>query len=136
MNKYRDIINLPHFEPKHHKRASKEERASQFGAFRALTGHEESIEETARLTEAFSDLGENKEEILNRTLIILKEKIKEQPEITIMYFIPDEKKEGGKYVTVTKNLKKIDEIDRKLIFTDKSEIMADMIAEIEIGESI
>lgn len=48
MNKYDDIINLQHFEPKNHKRMSMENRAAQFAPFAALTGHEEAIAEAAR----------------------------------------------------------------------------------------
>ena len=52
MNKnYDDIINLPHFESKKHKRMSLEARSAQFAPFSALTGYEDIVKETARLTD-------------------------------------------------------------------------------------
>ena len=50
MGKYDDIINLPHYEPKNHKRMSMYARAAQFAPFAALTGYDDSVKETARLT--------------------------------------------------------------------------------------
>ena len=46
-NNYDDIINLPHYEPKHHPRMSMWNRAAQFAPFAALTGFDDAIKETA-----------------------------------------------------------------------------------------
>lgn len=48
MNRYDDIINLPHFVSSRHKSMSMMSRAAQFAPFAALTGHDEAIRETAR----------------------------------------------------------------------------------------
>ena len=45
---YDDIINLPHYEPKHHPRMSMWNRAAQFAPFAALTGYEDAIKDTAQ----------------------------------------------------------------------------------------
>lgn len=49
--KYDDIINLPHYESKKHPRMSLEARSAQFAPFAALTGYDEVIKETTRLSE-------------------------------------------------------------------------------------
>ena len=46
-NDYDDIINLPHYEPKHHPRMSMWNRAAQFAPFAALTGYDDAIREVA-----------------------------------------------------------------------------------------
>ena len=46
-NDYDDIINLPHYEPKHHPRMSMWNRAAQFAPFAALTGYDAAIKDTA-----------------------------------------------------------------------------------------
>ena len=43
MDHYDDIINLPHYEPKHHPRMSMRNRAAQFAPFAALTGYDDAI---------------------------------------------------------------------------------------------
>ncbi len=131
MGNYDDIINLPRPELKNHKRSSRIARASQFGAFRALTGHEDAINETARFTEFQIDISENMIEILNGKLQIIREMIDEEPNVKITYFIPDEKKDGGKYTSVEGRVKKIDEFARKIILKDKTEIPTNMITDID-----
>lgn len=114
--KYDDIINLPHPTSKKHPRMSLHDRAAQFSPFAALTGHEEAIEETARLTDVQLELDEDTKVLLNEKLQIIREnlqKAKDDPGIlvwaTITYFLPDERKSGGEYVTVSGSVKKIDE---------------------------
>ena len=46
--RYDDIIDLPHWEPKHHQRMSLEDRAAQFAPFAALTGFGDVIDDTSR----------------------------------------------------------------------------------------
>ena len=50
-NDYDDIINLPHYEPKHHPRMPMWNRAAQFAPFSALTGYDAAIQETAQQNE-------------------------------------------------------------------------------------
>ncbi len=55
--KYKDIINLPHYVSKKHPQMSIEDRAAQFGAFAALAGYEAKIEETAKISIEERELG-------------------------------------------------------------------------------
>ena len=51
MDNYDDIINLPHYEPKHHPRMSMWNRAAQFAPFAALTGYDAAIREVTEREE-------------------------------------------------------------------------------------
>lgn len=117
-HKYDDIINLPHHVSKKHPQMSALNRAAQFSPFAALTGHDAAIKETARLTESFIELDENKKEQLDEQLQLIRENLKQKPECEITYFQPDEKKDGGVYMTIRGRIKKIDEYGHKIIFTD------------------
>ncbi len=130
MTGYDDIINLPHLEPKKHPRMSRIARAAQFGAFRALTGHEEAIDEVARVTDNKIDLDECEIEILNKKLSIISDCIKEKPEVTITYFEPDSKKSGGQSIIHTGQVKKIDMFNGKIIMCDNTQIQINMILNI------
>ena len=115
---YDDIINLPHHVSKKHPQMPLSNRAAQFSPFAALTGHEDAINETARLTESFIELDENRKEQLDEQLQLIRENLERKPECEITYFQPDEVKDGGAYVTVHGRVKKIDEHGRRIIFTD------------------
>lgn len=132
MNKYDNIINLPHYELKNHKRMSPISRAAQFSPFAALTGFEDEISETGRIVEKEKELAEDKKEKLNQQLQILE---KEKNLLKITYFCKDEKKLGGKYIEYTGILKQIDKINNLLIFTDKTKIPLEDILDIIIDNS-
>ena len=55
---YADILDLPHHQSKRHPHMSNQERAAQFSAFAALTGHQEAISESIRRAEAEEQLKE------------------------------------------------------------------------------
>ena len=131
MKNYDDIINLAHHTSKTRPRMSKEGRAAQFGAFRALDGHEEMIEETARVTENKLQLSENKVDILNLKLNLLYGNLKDTPDITICYFIPDKLKCGGEYAFYQGKIKKIDLYKRLIITNDNKSIPIDLIYDIQ-----
>ena len=128
---YEDIINLPHHTSKKHPRMSLEARSAQFAPFAALTGYDEVLIETARLTNERIEIDDTIKIIIDSKLQIIKEHIKEMPLITFMYFVPDSKKDGGKYVTVTGNVKKIDEYRNVLILENKTEIPIKEIIDIK-----
>ena len=117
-HRYDDIIDLPHHVSRKHPQMPLLDRAAQFAPFAALTGHEAAIKETARLTEEEIELDENSKELLDLRLQELQEHISECPEVTVTYFCPDEKKEGGAYETVTGKVKKVDGYAGELVFTD------------------
>lgn len=121
-NKYDDIINLPHHVSKTRPRMSLEQRSAQFAPFSALTGYEEEISETGRLTIDRIELNEEAKQILDRTLQAITKRISTQPAVTITYFVPDTKKDGGAYITVSGNIKKIDKYKNIILLTDKTEI--------------
>lgn len=130
MGEYDDIINLPHHVSRKHPQMSIHDRAAQFAPFAALTGHGEAIAETARLTDRKIELDDYERLKLDEKLLILQEHIMEMPEISVTYFCPDEKKEGGKYVTVTKALRKINEMERTLLMEDGMQIRIEDILEV------
>ncbi|MBS7306486.1 MAG: hypothetical protein KIG43_00190 [Eubacteriales bacterium] len=128
---YDDIINLPHHVSSTRPQMSMLDRAAQFSPFAALTGYDAAIEETGRLTDEKIELDEDTKAALDMKQAYLIEMIDEQPEITIIYFLPDARKAGGAYVTVTGNLKRFDEYERLLILTNGKKIPMDDIADIE-----
>lgn len=121
-HEYDDIINLPHYQSKTHKPMSKEARAAQFAPFAALTGHEAAVKETERLTEDKKYIDENFKSILDEKMLDIQNKIKSEPLVTITYFVPDTKKDGGKYVTITDYIKKIDTYERLIVLKNKTKI--------------
>ncbi len=129
MDTYSDIINLSRPVSKR-PRMSLEQRSAQFAPFAALTGYEGQVKETARLTNKKIEINEELKEILNQKIQLIQKKIKEQPQIEITYFIPDSKKEGGKYETVTNSVKKIDTYKGEIILIDGTTIAIDEIIDI------
>lgn len=107
------------------------DRAAIFSPFAALSGHGAAIAETARLTEQKMDLDEDTKAALDRRQAILMEHIEERPAISVTWFQPDSRKEGGAYLTTTGRLKKLDEIQRVLILTDGSNIPLDDVVGLE-----
>ena len=126
--KYDDIINLPHPTSAKHPRMPISERAAIFSPFAALTGHGDAIRETARLTEQKMELDEDTKAELDRRQAILLEHIAELPEVTVTWFQPDERKDGGTYITTTGRLKKIDQVEQAMVLLDGSKIPLDDVA--------
>ena len=131
MGKYDDIINLPHPTSQKRPRMSVQDRAAQFSLFAALTGYDAAIRETARLTEERIELNEYEQAVLDQRITLLQEHLKDLPEVTITYFQPDERKEGGKYRSLTGVVKKIDPYERQLVLADKSKISIESILNFE-----
>ena len=129
--KYDDMLHLPHLTSARHPRMPISERAAIFSPFAALTGHAGAITETARLTDQKMELDEDTKAELDRRQAILLEHIDEQPEITITWFQPDEKKDGGAYLTTTGRLKKFRELERILLLTDGTEIPLQDVVSLE-----
>jgi hypothetical protein len=135
--KYDDIIKLSHHISKKHPQMSMDERAAQFAPFAALVGYEEAVEETARITTKRIELNEEEKNALDIKLQTLKEQIQIQiyPNVIIIYFVPDLKKDGGKYIKIFGTVKKIDEYRQLIILDDKTEIPISEIISIN-GESL
>lgn len=131
--KYDDIINLYHFEPQKHPRMSIEARSAQFAPFSALTGYEDVLKETGRITDFKRELNEDEKEILDGKLseIINRLNNKECVSITIIYFKEDLKKEGGEYIELSGNVKRIDKYNQEILFEDGTNILIQDINNIE-----
>ena len=130
-NQYDDIIHLPHPVSSTRPQMPRSNRAAQFSPFAALTGYDAAIQETGRLTEQQIELAEEQLVLLDRKLRLLLEKQKEHPEISVVYFVPDGRKAGGSYVTVTGTVKRVNEYKRMMILMDGFQIPLDDIVELE-----
>lgn len=130
-HQYDDIIDLPHHVSPTRPRMSMIDRAAQFSPFAALTGYDAAIKETGRLTDQRIELSEDSRAALDRKQQLLVECLADQPEVSVTYFIPDERKSGGAYVTVTGIVKKVDDYQRLLLLTEGTKIPLDDILELE-----
>lgn len=132
MGKYDDIIDLPHPVSAKHPRMSLLERAAQFSPFAALSGYEDAIDETARQTKAFMELDEDEKERLDETLQQIRLQIDKHPAVKLTYFEPDERKEGGAYLTMEGNVRKLDEYEKTLVFEDGSRVLLKRLVKLEL----
>ena len=124
---YDDIKHLtrPQYDDLHP--MSMHDRAAQFSPFAALVGYDDAVAETARLTDTRAELTEDEMSELNANLNRLLDKLDEQPEISVTYFVPDERKSGGKYVEKLGVVRIYDSYANELVFTDGVRIaVADM----------
>ena len=128
MGAYDDIIDLPHPTSARHPRMSMAGRAAQFSPFAALVGHGAAIRETARLTDRKIELTEDEKAILDEKLCLLNST---GGEAEFTYFLPDEKKSGGTYVTASGRIKKLDPMERRIVLAGGAVIPADGLVEIE-----
>lgn len=135
VHRYDNIINLPHHVSKSYPPMSRLNRAAQFSPFAALTGYEGAIKETARLTDKKVELDETAKSALDEKLRIIHEQLTSNPEIEITYFQPDEKKDGGAYVSTFGIVKKIDSYERAIVMQDGTRIEIEDIISIK-GEAI
>ena len=132
-SKYDDIIHLPHPVSRNHPQMSLANRAAQFSPFAALTGHDDAIQETARLTAEFLELEEDRKAQLDEQLRLIMENLAQKPEVEITYYQPDERKSGGAYVTVQGKVKKVDEYNRRILLTDGTALPLDTLYSIRSG---
>jgi len=130
-HEYDVIIDLPHHVSATRPRMSMIDRAAQFSPFQALTGYGAAIQETGRLTDQRIELTEDSRAVLDRKQQLLLDNLADRPEVSVTYFVPDERKSGGAYVTVTGQVKKVDEFERLLILTEGTKIPLDDIPDIE-----
>ena len=132
--RYDDIINLPHHVSKTRQHMSMHDRAAQFSPFAALTGYDDAVEETARLTDEQYELSEDARNKLDEQLRLIADSIDEHPEIEVTYFVADELKAGGTYFVFRGCVRTIDEYGMKIIFTDGKAIMLSSVSDITIVE--
>lgn len=130
--KYDDIINLPHHTSVKHPRMSRSARAAQFAPFAAITGLDDELEETARLTDAKRELEDEEKEKINNTLVRIKNNPQLQNTVKLTYFKSDGRKAGGAYITEKCSIRRIDETAKVIILTDRREIQINDIFSIDI----
>jgi hypothetical protein len=129
MNNYDDIIDLSR--PKSsHPHLGIDSRAAQFAPFAALTGYDDQVKETARLTDRRIDIDDELRELLNKKINYIEMNLKDKPSVSFTYFIPDETKDGGKYITTTGIVKRIDSVNGIIKLTNNSIIQMSEIINI------
>ena len=131
-HKYGDIINLDYYVSKKHPQMSIMNRAAQFAPFAALTGYSDEISEASRIVDNKLELDDDSINDLNNKLLLINNNIKDKPKVSIIYFVPDKKKKGGKYIKIINNIRKIDLINDKIIFINKNKINISNIIKINI----
>lgn len=104
-------------------------RSAQFAPFAALTGHDEAIAETARLVSGKKELDEYRKQEIDRQLALIEQK---EDAVKITYFLPDEKKSGGEYVTICGSVKKIDRYEKNVVLKCGTKIPVEDIFKIDL----
>lgn len=74
----------------------------------ALSGYDAVLQEAGRLTQPQKELDEGVQAELNGQLRVLAGLLDQHPEVTVTWFQPDGKKEGGDYLVATGAVRKID----------------------------
>ena len=133
---YDDIKHLtrPQYDDLHP--MSMHDRAAQFSPFAALVGYDDAVAETARLTDSRAVLTEDEMSELNANLNRLLDSLDEQPQISVTYFVPDEKKSGGKYVDKVGTVRIFDSYASELVFTDGVRIAVADMAKLDFTEEL
>ena len=130
-HRYDDIINLPHHKSATHPHMSMYDRAAQFSPFAALTGHEDAIKETARLTAERAELSDEEKALINEKLSVIADTLGSSAVFSFTYFVPDKIKSGGAYISRSSGVKKIDSLKGLIILNDDSVIEINQIYSIE-----
>ena len=126
-HQYDDIIHLPHHVSAKHPLMPMLDRAAQFSPFAALTGYDDAVDETARLTDQKIELSEDQITAISEALAGLKP----GDTVSVVYFVKDARKDGGAYLTVSGTVRKTDAYAGILLLSNGSEIPFDDIFNIE-----
>lgn len=129
---YEDILYLPHHQSPKREHMSLRDRAAQFAPFAALTGYEDAIEETGRLTDEEILLDETAVDRINEQLQYLAAHMDEGIRVSVTYFRPDDRKSGGAYLTDIGVVKKFDHTGHVLVMESGVTIAMGQIRELEI----
>lgn len=133
INKYKDIIHLPHHVSKKHPQMAIKDRAAQFAPFAAVVGHEEAIKEVARYTDQRKELDETEKAVIDNQLQEIESQLPNSNPVEIVYFQPDVLKSGGAYIVHVGKVKKIDSYTGTLQMIDGVHIAINEIARITIA---
>lgn len=129
--KYDDLLPLPHPTSTRFPRMNAIDRAAQFSPFAALTGYEDTLRETGRLTQQPVELQEDARADLDQKQQLLLELSHCAPEVSVCYFLPDTLKAGGAYVTVRDRLKTVDPVRRVMVLKNGTQIPLDAVIELD-----
>ena len=133
MTRYRDIIDHPGYHLRYHYPMSMYKRAAQFSSFAALTGFEDEIDEVRRPTDSWVVADESTADMIDRKLRLIRDKLqeREQPFAKIVYFVRDDKKEGGRYVRLSAYIRRIDDVSGIIETTERISVSIRDICNIE-----
>lgn len=136
MDNYDDIKHLTRPQYDDLRPMSMSDRAAQFSPFAALVGYDDAVAETARLTDSRDELTEDEIFELNANLNRLLDSLDDQPEISVTYFVPDEKKSGGRYANKVGTVRIYDSYANELVFTDSVRIAVADMARLDFTEEL
>lgn len=131
-NPYEDMMELPHHVSSKRPQMPMSDRAAQFSPFAALVGYDAAIKEAGRLTDERIEPEEDRLNELNMKFRLIKEHLADEPEVSLSYFEPDERKAGGRYLEISGTVKKIDDFERSLTMKDGTKISIDDILAVEL----
>ncbi len=132
--KYGDIIDLPNHKSQYFKHMTLNERAAQFSPFAALVGHGDAIRETARLTDKFIELTNEEKLLVSEKLALLLDNASKRIEASVTYFVPDEKKSGGRYETFVGCVEKYLSESKKIKLSNGNAIKVEHIVSIKCND--
>jgi len=127
MEDYSDIIDKIYVSKRNKMPIS--DRAAIFNPFAALTGYQEAINEAGRLVDKKIDLTEDEQNDLNDKITFIMDN--KNTRVSVIYFVKDKKKNGGKYLTQIGLIKKINLNDR-IILINNLKISFDNLYKINI----
>ncbi len=136
IHKYDDIINIPYEKSRKHPHMSLYARSAQFAPFAALTGYEDAVQETGRLTNERIELSEELKVNIDSKLQYLRENIAQKQEVSFTFFVPDSRKSGGAYITKQGIIKKFDELEQIIILADQSQIPINEIISVNFDQNL
>ncbi|MDD6920312.1 MAG: hypothetical protein PUI85_03775 [Eubacteriales bacterium] len=129
--KYKDIIDLENFNPKH-PRMERIKRAAQFAPFAALTGHEDAIIEKGRLTEEKPTLDNDQIVEIERNLTQISMLGVSDLTIYIKYFEQDLLKKGGLIKEYMGEIIKLNDFEKNIFLKNNALIDFENILDISI----
>ena len=124
VERYSDIIDLPHHQSVRRPHMTNYNRAAQFAPFSALVGYEDLVKDAADILSLDKKviLSEDQKDILDQKLLRLSTQINDKPEIQVLYFDKSSNDLGGGYASYSGILRRVEEQPCRLVMMDKKEI--------------
>ena len=135
MNSDRDLLSCARPRTECRAPMPMKNRAAQFAPFAALTGYDDAVRETERLTDRRPEISEDRAEILDRRLRWLRDLPDRKPEVTVTWFVPDIRKDGGACRTKTCRVKRLDTQHSVLQLEDSECIPISEICDLQISQA-